>query len=444
MSLDVLTIGGATSNSCNIVVGMSGSSTVTVQYSTDPNVASPQSALLTVGSGTDFAGVIPLLNLLPDTQYYFKVLDGATVIHTSAPYPTFKTFPTNLSPVAFRFAIVGDYTNEGTSASPGGIADTGMGALVSVVTPSPRFALHLGDHIYGDQGAVNLSVSNSTANWNTKYKNMLSVTGGSNYAVARTLFPWFSAWDDHDLAVNDFNGGTGSATYNNAKAYFLRYPGAGNPVSFAGNIYYNFNYGNVGFFVMDTRSFRSPEANADDTNKHMLGLTQEAALQTWLIANNDKYVLKFIISSVSIHLYGKLLDSWKGYQTARNRLFDFIKDNRIQGVIFLSADEHFAVSARSIRNAVGYVEYQVGAIRQDPKTSPTINSEISLSIGDVRSFGLIDVDTTITPFSANFTILSTANTLLGMDMKSSNDCNSGIPGVRLLALPRGIASPRNP
>jgi alkaline phosphatase D len=71
--------------------------------------------------------------------------------------------------------------------------------------------------------------------------------------------------------------------YANASDAWTLYNGAANPdAAETGQHYFDFRYGDVAFFVMDTRRFRSDVFTTEVEERTMLGENQAAALYEWL------------------------------------------------------------------------------------------------------------------------------------------------------------------
>jgi phosphodiesterase/alkaline phosphatase D-like protein len=113
--------------------------------------------------------------------------------------------------------------------------------------------------------------------------------------------------------------------------------GSGDPTA----LYRRFAWGpGADFFVLDCRQYRSPNRLANGPAKTMLGARQKAWLMDGLRASRAPF--KFVLSSVPLHgPWGA--DRWAGYPHERDELLDFIRAERITGVIVLSADIHAAV-----------------------------------------------------------------------------------------------------
>jgi alkaline phosphatase D len=90
-------------------------------------------------------------------------------------------------------------------------------------------------------------------------------------------------YDDHEI-INNFAGlGNDSHPYANASDAWALYNGAANPdPRETGEHYFDFRYGDVAFFVMDTRRHRSDVFNTEEEERTVLGERQVAALYEWL------------------------------------------------------------------------------------------------------------------------------------------------------------------
>jgi alkaline phosphatase D len=106
--------------------------------------------------------------------------------------------------------------------------------------------------------------------------------------------------------------------------------------------WYDFQVGPARFFVLDTRTERYHRARPPQ----IIGPPQLDALKHWL--TKDPGGLKFVVSSVPLFPDVKLAglaavereDKWAGFLLQRQHLLDFIRDNGVRRVVFLSGDIH--------------------------------------------------------------------------------------------------------
>jgi alkaline phosphatase D len=110
----------------------------------------------------------------------------------------------------------------------------------------------------------------------------------------------------------------------------------------------------VELFLLDTRMFRSPNADPDGPDKTLLGREQMTWLKSGLQASSASF--KVILSSVPFD-FCRAIDTWQVFAAEREALFSFVRDAGIRGVVLVSADRHyFAVHA----HANGLREYHLG------------------------------------------------------------------------------------
>ena len=152
----------------------------------------------------------------------------------------------------------------------------------------------------------------------------------------------YAIWDDHDFTYNDSRGGTDpdkpywkKEVLKVFKNQFVNpYYGGGEEHP---GCWFDFSYGDVDFFMLDTRYYREDPGNE---NASMLGHVQKKWLLNKLKSSTATF--KVIASSVPWAKDTKpgSLDTWDGHDSEREEIFSFIEKNKIEGVILISADRH--------------------------------------------------------------------------------------------------------
>lgn len=159
------------------------------------------------------------------------------------------------------------------------------------------------------------------------------------------VIPHYAIWDDHDYGYND--AGADYELKRAARKNFMDYwP---NPYYGENNqgIYTHFLYKGVAFFMLDDRTWRASDKLWDEKwgkpnpEKVMFGKKQMRWLKKMLLENKDA-PFKIIAngSQVVNPLAGG--DCLAHFPVEYKELLDFIKDNKIKGVVFLSGDRHFS------------------------------------------------------------------------------------------------------
>lgn len=398
---------------------------VAIRYGTSSTlVGATTTDIFPTQSAQDFTGAIDIPGLTADTTYYYTpVING--VDQYGSPFPKFKTFPAAGSNAQFSF-VFGSCTMH-TNVS----ADT----IFDAVPANAKFLLHLGDTIYADRDQP---YATTLAGYRGQHRDTLAGADISNarYKALRERLPVFTTWDDHDLA-NNFSSGTSATIYAPAKQGFQEYQARANPDSMTqGALYYTFQCGNVGFFVLDGRSFRDLNSKVDTTSKTYLGATQKAALKAWLLANKTNFKVKFICSSTPAHGYAANTagDSWggvddgtqapngaNGFRSERNEIWSYIDDNQIPGVVFLSGDQHWSGSFKTTYN--GRPRYEFGASPYNMTNTSTymlnavaraadpVNGPVFWKKDKILNMGVVTVDTTVTPATVSYQLYDATGSL---------------------------------
>ena len=272
-----MAVGGVTQNSARVWVRLSEADTVTVEISTDPGFGVSTTAEPRVATAErNFAAIIDLSGLQPDTRYYFRAVVRSVA---QLRVQSFQTFPVPGSVSTFTFGF-GSCQQSGSllpSATPPG------NIYRQVVAAQPRFFLQLGDWGYPDS-TDNAPYDSSffSADFARVQATYLS-RFRTDYLMDTLLSraPVDYVYDDHDFMNDNASARTSSfgvpfrpnplgddfvaleltnppgARENSIRGYrenMPTYP----LVNDSRGIYHRFTYGNVDVFALDLRSQRSP------------------------------------------------------------------------------------------------------------------------------------------------------------------------------------------
>ncbi|KII88819.1 hypothetical protein PLICRDRAFT_124950 [Plicaturopsis crispa FD-325 SS-3] len=204
--------------------------------------------------------------------------------------------------------------------------------------PSTEFLLFMGDFIYAD---VPIYFGDDKEAYRRLYRRNYQ---SPSFRKVYEHLPVFHTYDDHEI-INNFAGLANDSTppFANASDPFRLYNAQANFDSVdAGQYYYDFRYGDVAFFVLDTRRYRSGVSDDHDPSaRTMLGDKQLAALHNWLAKANTTASFKFIVSSVPFtDLWGHdaQVDAWPAYAHEKAQLLEAL--HSVTNVIILSGDRH--------------------------------------------------------------------------------------------------------
>jgi alkaline phosphatase D len=268
------------------------------------------------------------------THYDYEVyLDGERL---ELGYPTnFQTQPMwrwRTDPPDFRVALGScAYVNDPPFDRPGTPYGSGYGIFATLAAQRPDLMLWLGDNIYHRE-----------ADWLTE------TAMRSRYAHNRALpelqpllasTHHYALWDDHDYGPNDsdwtFRGR--EETLRVFRDYWAN-PGYG--IREAPGAFTRFEWGDVEFFLLDNRSFRTPPGLDEDEGTFMWGATQRRWLEQSLLSSDATF--KVVVNGNQILNPFTGRETMARYPTERDQFLAFLERHRISGVVFATGDRHFA------------------------------------------------------------------------------------------------------
>lgn len=290
-------------------------SAVTIEYGKDAALkdaskAQPVRAI----RDNDYTGKVFLRDLEPRTTYYYR---AAIADKTPGPIARFVTAPGADQPADARFAFSGDTRQ---SHRPFTIMD-------AIREKKPEFFLHLGDTIYGDLEGKARHLSQFRDKYVTNRKDE-----PSQRLFAETSL--FVVWDDHEVADN-YRALDPLAPLGR-RAFFDYWP-VRQDAADVNRIYRSARWGKaVELFILDARQYRDESAGT------ILGAEQKKWFLDALAASDARF--KFVCTSVPFS--SPAADKWGGYPADRDEVLKVIKQKKLRGVIFLSADVHYAAVVR--------------------------------------------------------------------------------------------------
>ncbi|MHC4391375.1 MAG: alkaline phosphatase D family protein [Planctomycetota bacterium] len=325
------------------------------------------------GPASDFTVSSPVAGLAPNQSYHYRALLRAHGPRGPANPTRVGTFTT--APLANEMAdVVFAVTADIHTAVP-----ERMALLEAVRAKRPAFLLSLGDFPYADASPA----ATDLAGYLEKYRHVRSFS-----ALRRSFLgvPLVATWDDHEVK-NDWSGSTdparvalGTGTWRN---YF---PYRATPGSQGAN-YRSVRWGAaLELFVLDTRFHRDANSKADGPAKTMLG----AAQKQWLLdgLSRSPATFKVIATSVPLRHGTTGNDHWKGFANERAQIFDFINRSGIQGVFFLSGDQHWAAVHH---HPEGFVEVQACPLSAFLRTPPSPTPAGVTFTRETQSYGLVRI-----------------------------------------------------
>ncbi len=221
--------------------------------------------------------------------------------------------------------------------------------------------------------------------------------------------PIYSIWDDHDFTTNDGWGGPDIEKPSWKRDVWEIYKeNWDNPYYGGGKenpgCWFDFRIGNVHFIMIDGRYYReSPK----DKSPSMLGDVQMKWLKKTL--TDKPATFKVICSNVPMAPKVKpgSKDTWDGYSDERSAIYQFIADQKLPGVVILSADRHRSDAYKVDTEIEGM--YPLFEFSSSRLTNQHVHKLIDHSLfgyNEKQSFGRVDFDLTVEDPTVKYTIIN--------------------------------------
>lgn len=362
-----------------------------VRYWKQGKPGTQEAARLSPSLQTDAAGDhiarFVLSGLEPGARYEYEVyLDGFRV-GTPFSFQTQAMWRYRADPPAFRLAIGScAYINDAPFDRPGQPYGGDYKIFRSIAAAKPDFMIWLGDNVYYRE-----------ADW-TNERDMRR-----RWAHDRALpemqpllgtVHQYAIWDDHDFGANDAD-----RTYRHRETSLRVFQDYwANPtygLAEAPGVFTRFDWADVDFFLLDDRYHRSPNDMPAGPDKRMFGREQ---LQ-WLKESLAGSRATFKIVAGGNQFWNPLVfyEGLGRFPAEQKELLDFLREARIEGVVFLSGDRHHTellkrqepgmiplheFTSSPLTSGGGRIEKEANNPARVPGTWVT---------GGVRNFGLLEV-----------------------------------------------------
>lgn len=343
----------------------------------------------------DYCLTIPVTGLKPDTLYYYRILvDGAEGKYLNGtPSFTVRTAPPTGTGARFRVAF-------------GSCARWQQDPLQPIwqVLPhwEPDLFFWLGDNVYADTLDPDILAE--------EFQRQREVP------ALRPLLaniPHLAIWDDHDYGLNNHDR-TNPMRAESLEVWKRYWPNPAHGTAGVDGIFFHYSYGGVDFFFLDNRYHRDPNSAPDGPGKTMLGKGQVAWLKDGL--QQSKAPFKVIVcGSVWVDGKGPEGDAWSAFLHERNKLFDWIRDEAINGVVFLSGDTHTGelnVIPWSDKGGYDFYDLTSSPLAQEPDNNwlfRDVEQRIRFPYDLGANFGLVEFDTTTEDPSLTFNLVGLEN-----------------------------------
>ncbi len=273
-------------------------------------------------------------HLEPGTKYHYDVYINGKKLHFN--YPTEFTskviWKYRTDPPDFSFATgSGTYINDPKWDRPGKPYGGGYEIYQSIYKKHPNFMIWLGDNVYLRQNE-----------WNSWTGIVYRYTHDRKLPQLQPLLAsvhHYAIWDDHDFGPNDSDGSFPfkNLTLKAFKAFWAN-PSYGLP-GVPGAITY-FNWGDVDFFLLDNRYYRDPDHMKTNGYKTQLGKAQLDWLKKALVFSKASF--KVVVMGGQFLNTAGVYETYTnfGFDKERQDIIDWIYQQDIKNVVFLTGDRH--------------------------------------------------------------------------------------------------------
>lgn len=197
-----------------------------------------------------------------------------------------------------------------------------------IAKQGPDLFIWMGDNIYGDTRDMAVLAEKYDLQFNQP-----------NYVAFREGTPILGTWDDHDYGED--NSGDWYPMKAQSRDLALKFTETppSDPRWSREGLYGAYTFGPEGkrvkVILIDDRYFASHPHEADS---ELLGEAQWAWLQQELRSSDAQ--INLIVSGIQVLPEEQKFEKWANFPQSRARLFQFIREENIPGVIFASGDRH--------------------------------------------------------------------------------------------------------
>lgn len=302
-------------------------------------------------------------------RYYTKLCHLLSLLTFSV--VTFAKFPKDFEPPVQRIAF--GSCNKHDLPQP----------LWEVMAENkPDLFIWMGDNVYGDTIDMELLEA--------KYEAQRNNPG---YAAFSKATPVLSTWDDHDYGENNSGSWYPKKAESQQLALDFTDVPPNDPRRSREGIYGSYDFGPEGkrlkVILIDNRYHSDKRGKGED----MLGEEQMAWLQQELKSSDAQ--LNLIVSGTQVLPEDHKYEKWANFPETRDTLFNFIRENKIPGVIFISGDRH--IHEISVKNDADtpypFVEVTSSGLTHSWKNFPgEPNRYRSGQVHGELGFGFIAID----------------------------------------------------
>lgn len=259
------------------------------------------------------------------------------------------------------------YINDSAYDRPGVPYGKSTDILNAMANTPADFMLWLGDNVYMREADYSSVTGMERRYLHTRSEPKLQplLAKMNHYAI----------WDDHDYGDNDANK-TFEHKLTSLDLFSEYWANRSGPYLHENGIYYSFRQSDAEFFMLDNRWFRD-ESNL---NEQFFAKTQLGAKQLDWLKNklaHSKAVFKFVCVGGQFLNEHTNKESFNLYKKEREEIIQFITEQKISGVVFLSGDRHHTELLKNdkVTASLGYPLYDLTSSSLTAGASSVIGSD---------------------------------------------------------------------
>lgn len=318
--------------------------------------------------------------LSPDTPYSYDVVDGSGHEHVGQ----FRTLPLTSGIVELAF---------GADIHPWSKPYV---AFERIREAAPHVFVGLGDQIYSDIDPV-APTPPTLEGYVAAYR---EIWDDPSLRACWGSVPAVMVWDDHEI-WNDYDGSARENRFAPARGAYQRFQRSRQASERPWTV---LRAGPAEVFLLDTRTYRDPNAAPDGPDKTMLGAEQLAALVQWLETSSAK--LRIVGSPTPVNSYATTgHDAWAyGFATERARVLGAIEQRDPASVVIVSGDQHWpGVFRLALPGGGSVLELMATPTAAFTRPPPIAFGADALYVGtDHVGFGMLVVDGRQAPAKAHY------------------------------------------
>ncbi|UOG41468.1 alkaline phosphatase D family protein [Leptospira noguchii] len=320
----------------------------------------------------------------PGKKYNYNILiDGKRIPSEHSQIfqtQSFFAYASNEDPPSFSFALGScSYINEPEFEGPGKTYGGEYFIFNSILSKKPNFMLWLGDNIY-----LREPDWDSRTGFFHRYRHQRGIP---ELAPLFASVHHYAIWDDHDFGPNDADSSFWMRE-TSEEMFKLHW---GNPNYAKEGIYGSFIWGDVQFFLLDNRTFRTANNNKVIGPRQILGETQFQ----WLVNSlaYSKATFKFIVMGGQFLNPNPIFENYATYLEEKNKILSAIQDLKVKNIIFLTGDRHFTELNFLKEKDIPIYDLTISPLTSRPHSPGSENNPLRVekTLVDKRNFGTISI-----------------------------------------------------